>query len=465
MQETFALKFKTADQANKFKSIFEEAQKKYEKSSEAGAKKEEPKPTEVTKDKPLSDLSAFKPKEGSWECQGCFLRNSPDVTKCPSCETLKPGTQAPAITAAPGAPAFKFGSQGGFKFGSASPSTLTSVPATTGFGSGFNFTMNTHATSQTQLKPRSPNVSASSDNEYYEEDTGDHIHFEPAIPLPEKVKVKTGEEDEEVVYCHRAKLFRLSDGEWKERGLGDLKILKHKASGKSRLLMRREQILKICLNHALTPELHFRHKDDKSWLWVAQDYAEGEPKQETFVLRFKDAEVAKGFMKAIEENRCSTSSEKAPETKGNLRKNSYLLFTFWIKSILSVDVEVVFTKEATDEQKKKAKELRLPLNFFLYENAPPCPGCRGCEKDEDEVPSDESEPKSDASSVATLDTSSKATLSSTLSFVNMADSSVSNLSFSSFASNSASGFNKPNSFSWSGAGQPIFGVIKFVTVL
>lgn len=46
--------------------------------------------------------------------------------------------------------------------------------------------------------------------------------------------MKTGEEDEEVVYSHRAKLFRFADGEWKERGLGDVKILRHNQSGKLR---------------------------------------------------------------------------------------------------------------------------------------------------------------------------------------------------------------------------------------
>lgn len=51
-----------------------------------------------------------------------------------------------------------------------------------------------------------------------------------------QVEVKTGEEDEEVLYSHRAKLFRF-DGEtkeWKERGIGDIKVLMHKITGKLR---------------------------------------------------------------------------------------------------------------------------------------------------------------------------------------------------------------------------------------
>lgn len=52
--------------------------------------------------------------------------------------------------------------------------------------------------------------------------------MQPVVPLPDKVEVVTGEEDEELLYTHRAKLFRLVTGEWKERGIGDFKILTHK---------------------------------------------------------------------------------------------------------------------------------------------------------------------------------------------------------------------------------------------
>lgn len=49
----------------------------------------------------------------------------------------------------------------------------------------------------------------------------------------------------------RAKLFRFDNEskQWKERGTGDVKFLKHKETGKVRLLMRREKTLKLCANH------------------------------------------------------------------------------------------------------------------------------------------------------------------------------------------------------------------------
>ena len=51
--------------------------------------------------------------------------------------------------------------------------------------------------------------------------------------------------------ARRAKMFRMDkeSNEWKERGTGDVKFLKHKGSGKIRLLMRRDKTHKICANH------------------------------------------------------------------------------------------------------------------------------------------------------------------------------------------------------------------------
>ncbi|XP_043926927.1 E3 SUMO-protein ligase RanBP2-like [Protopterus annectens] len=130
-------------------------------------------------------------------------------------------------------------------------------------------------------------------------------HFEPVVPLPDKVEVKTGEEEEEELYCNRAKLFRFDADtkEWKERGIGNVKILRHRTSGKVRLLMRREQILKICANHYITPDMKLipNAASDKSLLWHAVDYADEMAKPEQLAIRFKTADEAKLFKNKFEE--------------------------------------------------------------------------------------------------------------------------------------------------------------------
>ena len=69
------------------------------------------------------------------------------------------------------------------------------------------------------------------------------IHFEPVIPLPELVTVQTGEEQDEVLFSQRAKLyvFHAETSEWKERALGEAKILRC-TDGRARILVRRETV-------------------------------------------------------------------------------------------------------------------------------------------------------------------------------------------------------------------------------
>ncbi|XP_058390317.1 ranBP2-like and GRIP domain-containing protein 4 isoform X1 [Diceros bicornis minor] len=137
------------------------------------------------------------------------------------------------------------------------------------------------------------------------DDDDDGPHFEPVVPLPDKIEVKTGEEDEEEFFCNRAKLFRFDaeSKEWKERGIGNVKILRHKTSGKIRLLMRREQVLKICANHYISPDMKLTPNtgSDRSFVWHALDYADELPKPEQLAIRFKTPEEAALFKCKFEE--------------------------------------------------------------------------------------------------------------------------------------------------------------------
>lgn len=84
------------------------------------------------------------------------------------------------------------------------------------------------------------------------------VEFKPVVHLTEKVDVKTNEELEEQTFKMRAKLFKFDrdSREWKERGTGDVRLLKHKENGKTRLVMRRDKTLKVCANHYGRSELY-----------------------------------------------------------------------------------------------------------------------------------------------------------------------------------------------------------------
>jgi len=125
-------------------------------------------------------------------------------------------------------------------------------------------------------------------------------HFEPVIKLTEQVETKTHEENEDVLFKMRAKLFRFDSGstEWKERGTGDVRLLAHKETKKVRLVMRRDKTLKVCANHFIAAEMRLQPNigSDRSWVWkVAADYAEQPPTSETLAIRFANSSNAAVF--------------------------------------------------------------------------------------------------------------------------------------------------------------------------
>ena len=126
--------------------------------------------------------------------------------------------------------------------------------------------------------------------------------FEPVIQL-EEVEVKSGTEEEETLHTFRAKLFILSNMKWKERGIGDACILRHRDNGRLRFLMRQEKTLKVIANHALNPHtvLEPNADSDRSWLWVCNDFADGVSEEKTFAARFANSELANDFKNKFEE--------------------------------------------------------------------------------------------------------------------------------------------------------------------
>ncbi|KAK7687404.1 hypothetical protein QCA50_009269 [Cerrena zonata] len=121
---------------------------------------------------------------------------------------------------------------------------------------------------------------AKKDEDAADEEEAD-VHFEPLVQL-EKVDVKTNEENEDVTYKVRAKLFRFhaDTKEWKERGTGDVKFLKHKES-----------------DYELKPNIG----SDRSWVYtVTADVSEGEAEAQTLAIRFGSKENADKFKEAFD---------------------------------------------------------------------------------------------------------------------------------------------------------------------
>ncbi|KAH7656772.1 Ran-binding protein 1 [Dioscorea alata] len=160
-----------------------------------------------------------------------------------------------------------------------------------------------------------------------DEDTGAQVA--PIVRL-EEVAVTTGEEDEDALLDLKAKLYRFDkDGnQWKERGTGNVKLLKHKETGKVRLVMRQAKTLKICANHLVVPGIKMQEHagNDKSCVWHATDFSDGELKDEMFAIRFGSVDNCKKFMEMVEtiveslENKEEKDSEEATSAAGLLEK-------------------------------------------------------------------------------------------------------------------------------------------------
>lgn len=162
-------------------------------------------------------------------------------------------------------------------------------------------------------------------NETNEEDGEDHfepnVHFEPVIELPDLIEVKTGEEDEEIKFVHRSKLLRYDSTvkEWKERGIGEMKVLVSKKDpSKARLLMRREQVLKLCCNMSITKEMEFKKMNGTTYSFAGQDYSENEFHAEFLAIKFKTSELVEQFVdavKQVQKNLSEPAAQPAPKVE------------------------------------------------------------------------------------------------------------------------------------------------------
>ncbi|XP_030923772.1 ran-binding protein 1 homolog a-like [Quercus lobata] len=170
-----------------------------------------------------------------------------------------------------------------------------------------------------------------------DEDTGAQVA--PIVKL-EEIAVTTGEEDETSILDLKAKLYRFDkDGnQWKERGAGSVRFLKHKESGKVRLVMRQSKTLKICANHLLLPTMTVQEHagNEKSCVWHATDFADGELKDELFCIRFASIENNKTFMETFQE---------AAESQKNKEENKDASATAEILEKLSVEEKKIEEKE------------------------------------------------------------------------------------------------------------------------
>lgn len=196
------------------------------------------------------------------------------------------------------------------------------------------------------------------------------VHFEPVIKLTEQIDAKTGEDDEDVTFKMRAKLFRFDAGssEWKERGTGDVRLLSHKETGKIRLVMRRDKTLKVCANHLISSDMKLQPNigSDRSWVYkVLADYSETPPTSETLAIRFGNADNANLFKTAFEsaqETNAAIAAKSAPE-EGKKEEETSATPATEAEAESKPETE---TKPEAEEKKEEEKRTFSPFPFPLF---------------------------------------------------------------------------------------------------
>ena len=147
------------------------------------------------------------------------------------------------------------------------------------------------------------------------------IHFQPIVSLLEAMVVKSWDEEADTLFCRWCKLCRFDQGQWKERGIGDLKIMKHRDTGKVKLIMRRDQILKLCCNHSLTVDMKVTQMatSEKACTWfTTADYSEEVVRPEKLSAKFKTAQILKEFMETFD--KCKVDLLGITEGSGEVRE-------------------------------------------------------------------------------------------------------------------------------------------------
>ncbi|EDR26527.1 triadin, putative [Entamoeba dispar SAW760] len=151
------------------------------------------------------------------------------------------------------------------------------------------------------------------------------IYFKPIIELKEIEQEKM---EEEILFKERGICVRYDseNEEFKERGRGEVEILKHPNTQLSRVILIRDQIFKLACNHYILPYIKIKEfpNNQRAVMYsVYEDYAQDEPKNIiTFGICFNKEEIKEKFIKIFKELQEETQNiiNKKEEKKEEERK-------------------------------------------------------------------------------------------------------------------------------------------------
>lgn len=111
-----------------------------------------------------------------------------------------------------------------------------------------------------------------------------------------------GEEDEDILFEVKAKAMSFDSDKktWASKGIGLFRVLKHRESGKARMLLRQETIGRIVLNAALLSAMKYEYTNNKS---VKMAVASDNGKLATWLIRVGKDDDAQKLASVLEEHK------------------------------------------------------------------------------------------------------------------------------------------------------------------
>lgn len=272
--------------------------------------------TPVNGDKPTSNpfggFGSSQPKtslDQTWK-KGSDIKFGTSTTDAPSVNITAPSPQ-PKETAKPfgslfGAPSGASNSSStpgslGFSFGAS-----TSTPAPGFLGASSHLVPNSATSSAMSSRATSPggtdNESVATDNEDSQTD-----------PQASLISSNPGEEDEDLLYEGRVKALKLYSEEeaeelkkthpWHTEGVGPIRILKNRNTGKGRVVVRAEPNANIVMNFNLLPDVEYTTMSGSKIGAVKFIILNKDGRPESWTLRVKSPQVADEIADIMQKNK------------------------------------------------------------------------------------------------------------------------------------------------------------------
>lgn len=201
-------------------------------------------------------------------------------------------------------PSFSFGKTTANSPANSSTSSAPSIPST-GFKFSLPFEQKSNQTTTNDKKEESTPEAAGNDSQSVSK-----VDVTPEESTP--INLQNGEEDEVALFSQKAKLmtFNAETKSYDSRGVGEMKLLRKKDdTSKVRLLCRSDGMGNVLLNATVVNSFKYEPLAPGNENLIKTPTVAADGKLVTYIVKFKQKEEGRSFMKAIEDAKKEMKNE------------------------------------------------------------------------------------------------------------------------------------------------------------